>query len=157
MARQIRPTRLTCPLPGDLPSVASYPVPAFVRGPVPKGGSLGVAPFVGTVGAAPALAASRIALALAAVVSTPRTISRILGGSVGDKLPVGFANGLEQLFVVLDGDCRPVCRLLTFQCERFKRYGYRIHFFEFDAPKLIILGVADGEIRRLEVDNSHPA
>ena len=26
-----------------------------------------------------------------------------------------------------------------------------------DAPKLIILGVADGEIRRLEVDNSHPA
>ena len=47
--------------------------------------------------------------------------------------------------------------MLTFQCERFKRYGYHIHFFEFDAPKLIILGVADGEIRRLEVDNSRPA
>ena len=47
--------------------------------------------------------------------------------------------------------------MLTFQCERFKRYGNRIHFFEFDVPKLIIVGVADGEIRRLEVDSSRSA
>ena len=47
--------------------------------------------------------------------------------------------------------------MLTFQCERFKRYGNRIHFFEFDVPKLIIVGVADREIRRLEVDSSRSA